>query len=253
MKQSWDSSASRLRRGRWISPDLPLARGFRTRGDTSLYVPKHPLASVKRFQADVVIAAGGGVWSSPANIAAACSTKALRLGGCPAVGQLSEAAANTSSAHCRSHSCAPFVRLAADAWLSFGTRASAEVQLGADPNRIVIAPLVARGTPAADSETRRCPHLSQANGPIDLLVISSSGGSSRERALMYCLRRSVSSTPGSSDLWATALSTTSSRKLLRSTPGSAFSATRTGRASEISIARRTCSSSRRSMRFGALL
>src|SRR5690349_17979642 len=49
---------------------LAVGSGFKTRFDTYLYVPKHPLAPLSRFSPDVVVAAGGGIWSSPANIAA---------------------------------------------------------------------------------------------------------------------------------------------------------------------------------------
>src|SRR5215207_10789713 len=49
---------------------LAVGSGFKTREDTYLYIPKHPLAALSRFAPDVVIAAGGGIWSSPTNIAA---------------------------------------------------------------------------------------------------------------------------------------------------------------------------------------
>jgi glycosyltransferase involved in cell wall biosynthesis len=48
-----------------------------------------------------------------------------------------------------------FVR-SSDAWLSYGTKSSADLlRLGADPARIVIAPLVARSAPARARTTRR--------------------------------------------------------------------------------------------------
>src|SRR5215208_3757143 len=49
---------------------LAVGSGFKTRFDTYLYVPKRPLAALGRFSPDVVVAGGGGIWSSPANIVA---------------------------------------------------------------------------------------------------------------------------------------------------------------------------------------
>ena len=49
---------------------LAVGSGFRTRFDTYIYVPKRPLRALADFAPDVVVAGGGGIWSSPANIAA---------------------------------------------------------------------------------------------------------------------------------------------------------------------------------------
>ena len=49
---------------------LAVGSRFKTRFDTYMYVPTRPLAPLHRFSPDVVIAGGGGIWSSPANIAA---------------------------------------------------------------------------------------------------------------------------------------------------------------------------------------
>ena len=49
---------------------LAAGSGFRTRFDTYMYVPKRPVRPLAAFAPDVVVAGGGGIWSSPANIAA---------------------------------------------------------------------------------------------------------------------------------------------------------------------------------------
>jgi hypothetical protein len=49
---------------------MAVGSGFKTRFDTYMYVPRRPLVTLRRFSPHVVVAAGGGVWSSPANIAA---------------------------------------------------------------------------------------------------------------------------------------------------------------------------------------
>ena len=59
---------------------LAVGSGFKRRADAYLYVPKRPLAPLRRFAPDVVVAAGGGIWSSPANIAALGRKAPARLG-----------------------------------------------------------------------------------------------------------------------------------------------------------------------------
>jgi glycosyltransferase involved in cell wall biosynthesis len=119
---------------------LAVGSGFRTRFDTYLYVPKRPLRTLVDFSPDVVVAGGGGIWSSPANIAALAARRRHDWGFVPWWGSFT-----------RPHPTLPrrladpwvraFMR-AADAWLVYGSRHARDVEdLGADPDRVVIAPI----------------------------------------------------------------------------------------------------------------
>ena len=121
---------------------LAVGSGFKTRFDTYLYVPRRPLAPLRRFSPDVVVAAGGGIWSSPANIAALAARRRRGWAFVPWWGSFT-----------REHPtlprrlAAPWVRVfmrSADAWLAYGSRQARDVAaLGADPARTVIAPITA--------------------------------------------------------------------------------------------------------------
>ena len=119
---------------------LAVGSGFRTRFDTYLYVPKRPLRTLVDFSPDVVVAGGGGIWSSPANIAALAARRRHGWGFVPWWGSFT-----------RPHPTLPrrladpwvraFMR-AADAWLVYGSRHARDVEeLGADPERVVVAPI----------------------------------------------------------------------------------------------------------------
>ena len=60
-----------------------LGSGFKTRFDTYMYVPKRPLRALAEFSPDVVVAGGGGIWSSPANIAALAARRRRGWGFAP--------------------------------------------------------------------------------------------------------------------------------------------------------------------------
>jgi glycosyltransferase involved in cell wall biosynthesis len=130
---------------------LAVGSGFKTREDTYLYIPKHPLAALSRFAPDVVIAAGGGIWSSPTNISALAARAWHGWAFVPWWGSFLRAKPTLPR-----RLADPWVRAfirSGDAWMAYGTRASADlVRLGADPARIVIAPLVA--TPARLTASR---------------------------------------------------------------------------------------------------
>jgi glycosyltransferase involved in cell wall biosynthesis len=124
----------------WMS----VGSGFKTRFDSYLYVSKRPLAPLRRFSPHVVVAAGGGVWSSPANIAALVARRRFGWAFVPWW--------NTFTRERRSlprRVAEPWVRYffrSADAWLAGGSRHARDVvRLGADPSRTVIAPLTALG------------------------------------------------------------------------------------------------------------
>jgi glycosyltransferase involved in cell wall biosynthesis len=123
---------------------MAVGSGFKTRFDSYVYVPKRPLAPLRRFSPHVVVAAGGGVWSSPANIAALAGRRRHGWAVVPWW--------NTFTRERRSlprRVAEPWVRYffrSGDAWLAGGSRHARDVvRLGADPNRTVIAPLTALG------------------------------------------------------------------------------------------------------------
>jgi glycosyltransferase involved in cell wall biosynthesis len=121
---------------------LAVGSGFKTRFDTYLYVPKRPLAPLRRFSPDVVVAAGGGMWSSPANIAALAARRRRGWAFVPWWGSFSREQPTWPR-----RLAEPWVRTfmrAADAWLAYGSRQARDVvALGADPARTVIAPITA--------------------------------------------------------------------------------------------------------------
>ena len=123
---------------------MAVGSGFKTRFDSYVYVPKRPLLPLRNFRPHVVVAAGGGVWSSPANIAALAARRRYGWAVVPWW--------NTFTRERRSlprRAAEPWVRYffrAGDAWLAGGSRHARDVvRLGADPDRTVIAPLTALG------------------------------------------------------------------------------------------------------------
>jgi glycosyltransferase involved in cell wall biosynthesis len=128
----------------WTLDLAPLAvgSGFKTRFDTYFYVPKRPLAPLRAFAPDVVVAGGGGIWSSPANIAALAARRWRDWAFVPWWGSFSRPRPTLPR-----RLAAPWVKTfmqASDAWLVYGTRHARDVaELGADPARTVIAPITA--------------------------------------------------------------------------------------------------------------
>jgi glycosyl transferase family 1 len=123
---------------------MAVGSGFRTRFDTYMYVPKRPLVPLRRFSPHVVVAAGGGVWSSPANIAALAARHRYGWAVVPWW--------NTFTRERRTlprRVAEPWVRYffrSGDAWLAGGSRHARDaVRLGAHPDRTVIAHLTALG------------------------------------------------------------------------------------------------------------
>jgi glycosyltransferase involved in cell wall biosynthesis len=118
----------------------PLAVGsrFKTRFDTYMYLPKHPLAPLHRFAPDVVVAGGGGIWSSPANIAALAGRRRGGWAFAPWWGSFTRPSPTWPR-----RLAEPWVRKfmrSSDAWLVHGSRHVRDViELGADPARTVIA------------------------------------------------------------------------------------------------------------------
>jgi glycosyltransferase involved in cell wall biosynthesis len=121
---------------------LAAGSGFRTRFDTYLYLPKRPLRPLASFRPDVVVAGGGGIWSSPANIAALAARPRRQWGIVPWWGSFTRPhptwprrVANPWVKH--------FMRTA-DACLAYGSRHVRDlVAMGVDPERIALAPITA--------------------------------------------------------------------------------------------------------------
>lgn len=121
---------------------LAVGSGFKTRFDTYLYIPKRPLAPLRHFAPNVVVAAGGGIWSSPANIAALAARRRQGWAFVPWWGSFTREKPTWPRRVAQ-----PWVRTfmrSADAWLAYGSRQARDlIALGADPARTVIAPISA--------------------------------------------------------------------------------------------------------------
>jgi glycosyltransferase involved in cell wall biosynthesis len=140
---------------------LAVGSGFKTRFDTYMYVPKRPLAPLRRFSPNVVVAGGGGIWSSPANIAALAARRRRQWAFVPWWGSFTHEKPTWPR-----RLAAPWVRTfmrSSDACLVYGRRHLRDVvALGADPARTVIAPIsplaperpVQRRRALADDQTR---------------------------------------------------------------------------------------------------
>jgi glycosyltransferase involved in cell wall biosynthesis len=121
---------------------LAVGSGFKTRFDTYVYLPRRPLRPLEQFAPDVVVAAGGGIWSSPANIAALAARRRRHW-----------AVATWWGSFTRPHPTWP--RRLADPWVkyfmrtvdacfAYGTRHVRDLaEMGVDPARTVIAPITA--------------------------------------------------------------------------------------------------------------
>jgi glycosyltransferase involved in cell wall biosynthesis len=105
-----------------------------------LHVPWRPLAALKRFRPDVVVA-GGGAWTSPTNLAALQARRRGRWAFVPVY----ESTPRTEPSLLQ-RAARPFSRRmmgSGDAWIVSGSRALRRVvELGADPERTFIAPTI---------------------------------------------------------------------------------------------------------------
>ena len=132
---------------------LAIGSGFRPRFDTYMYVPKRPLSALVDFAPDVVVAAGGGIWSSPANIAALAARRRHGWGIVPWWGSFTRPRPSLPRRLAEPWVEA-FMRMS-DAWLVYGSRQARDVvELGADPERVVVAPITAL-VPEAHGRERR--------------------------------------------------------------------------------------------------
>lgn len=146
---------------------LAVGAGFKTREDTYLYIPKRPLAALSRFAPDAIIAAGGGLWSSPTNIAVLAARSRRDWAFVPWWGSFRREA-QTAARRLAEPWVRAFIR-SSDGWLAYGSKSSAElVRLGADPSRVVVAPLVATPRPPGGGSPRDRP---PADGKLRYLFV----------------------------------------------------------------------------------
>ena len=121
---------------------LARGSGFRTRWDTYLYAPKRPVRPLAAFAPDVVVAGGGGIWSSPANIAALAARRRRGWAIVPWWGSFTRPQPTWPR-----RLADPWVRYfmrTADSCLAYGTRQARDLEeMGVDPGRIVLAPITA--------------------------------------------------------------------------------------------------------------
>ena len=140
---------------------LAAGSGFRTRFDTYLYVPKRPLEQLAKFRPDVVVAGGGGIWSSPANIAALAARRRRGWAFVPWWGSFDRPQPTWPRRVAN-----PWVRRfmrTADACLAYGSRHVRDlVAMGVAEDRVAVAPITAlvpdrmpeRTWPRSAAETR---------------------------------------------------------------------------------------------------
>ena len=134
---------------RSISVDL---RPFGT--DAYLHVPRRPLEPIRSFRPDVVVGAGGGIWSSPANIAAFAARRKEGWSFVPWWGSFQKK--RPSIARRLSE---PWVRRflsRSDLCLAYGTRAAGELErLGVAASAVRCVP---NAVPPGEPSPRRRPH-----------------------------------------------------------------------------------------------
>jgi glycosyltransferase involved in cell wall biosynthesis len=145
---------------------LAVGSGMKVVTDHYLHLPRRPLKALSDFKPDVVIAAGGGIWSSPADIAALAARARHDWGIVPWWGSFRRTAPTLPR-----RVAEPWVRhfmRACDAWIAYGTRSARDLEeLGADPERIVIAPFAA--PPRERVATERA-YTGDPSGPHYLFV-----------------------------------------------------------------------------------
>ncbi len=121
---------------------LARGSGFRTRFDTYLYAPRHPLRPLAAFAPDVVVAGGGGIWSSPANIAALAARRRRGWAVLPWWGSFTRP--HPTWARRLADPWVKYFMRSCDACLVHGTRHARDLaEMGVDPNRTVLAPITA--------------------------------------------------------------------------------------------------------------
>lgn len=178
---SWTADVSRFAVG----------SGMKVVTDHYLHLPRHPLRPLAQFAPEVVIAGGGGAWASPANVTALGARMRREWGVVSWWGSIRRASPTLPR-----RLAGPWVRYyvrSCDAWVAYGSRAARDVrELGADPDRIVIAPFASpHQARSAEAGSRG----SEAGGPCYLFV-----GQLIERKGIFQLLRAFAALPGG-ELW----------------------------------------------------
>lgn len=107
--------------------------------DAYLHLPKRPLATIREFRPDVLIGAGGGIWSSPANIAAFAARRRAGWAFVPWWGSFTKQ--EPSLARRLSDPWVRYLLAHSELCLAYGTRAAHELQkLGVSGTAIRIVP-----------------------------------------------------------------------------------------------------------------
>ena len=120
---------------------LAVGSGTKLRSDIYLHLPRHPLAALKDFGPDAVVASGGTIWASPTNLAALAERRRSGWAFVPRWETHSRAQPTVPR-----RLADPWVRRffrSGDAWLAVGSRSERDlVRMGADASRIFRWPLV---------------------------------------------------------------------------------------------------------------
>jgi glycosyltransferase involved in cell wall biosynthesis len=145
---------------------LAVGSGTKLRSDIYLHLPKHPLAALKRFGPDAVVASGGTIWASPTNLAALAARRQTGWAFVPRWETHSRARPTLPR-----RLADPWVRRffrSGDAWLAVGSRSEHDlVSMGADASRVFRWPLVSM---TENEPPRKASPLSTGRPPRYLFV-----------------------------------------------------------------------------------
>lgn len=126
--------------------------GGRLAPETRVHIPRRPLAELVRFGPEVVVASGG-VWSSPVNIGAMLRRHRHAWAFVPWWGEFPDPTRRAARKIVEPWK-RKFVR-AGDAWLAYSSRSQQDaIRLGADPERVIIAPNTAEQGPPPSPRRR---------------------------------------------------------------------------------------------------
>jgi glycosyltransferase involved in cell wall biosynthesis len=143
---------------------LAKGSGMKLVSDIYLHVPKRPLSALRAFAPDAVVASGGGIWSSPTNVVALAGRKKYGWAFVPRW----ESFGRPRPTFPR-RLAEPWVRKfmrSGDAWIAVGSRSRRDlVELGADPARIFIWPMIPAAAGWDDSISPR------SSGPTRFLFV----------------------------------------------------------------------------------